>query len=107
MSRKLISSDESVQSDIQHIKCCSDCPFSRQSLPGWLGGGEVDDWVRAAHSDMVLPCHVISNQQCAGAAIYRRNVCKLPRPPNLVLDADKENVFSSPMEFTKHHTKGF
>lgn len=103
MGRKLISSDEAVKGTCQHTKPCSDCPFSRESLPGWLGGGDVDDWVRAAHSDMVLPCHVIDNMQCAGAAIYRRNVAKLPMPPNLILEKDKETVFASPMEFKAHH----
>lgn len=103
MSRKLISSDEAVQGKCQHTTPCSDCLFARDSLPGWLGGGDVDDWVRAAHSDMVLPCHVIDNMQCAGAAIYRRNVCKSPMPPNLILESDKNAVFASPMEFKAHH----
>lgn len=105
MARKLISSDEAVQSDCQHERPCSDCPWSRQSLNGWLGGSTPSEWVSAAHSDMVINCHVISNQQCAGLAIYRRNVAKLPMPPNLILPADREAVFSSPTEFKLHHER--
>jgi hypothetical protein len=37
-------------------------------------------------------------------AIYRRNICKVPRPPALVLEKDTETVFATPMEFTAHHT---
>lgn len=105
MARKLISSDESVTSDCQHKKACSDCPWSRQSLNGWLGGATAEEWIKAAHSDQVVNCHVISNQQCAGLAIYRRNVAKLPMPPNLILDKDKESVFSNPIEFKAHHER--
>jgi len=45
------------------------------------------------------------NQQCAGLAVYRRNICKSPRPGSgaLVLDSDKLNVFANPMEFMDHH----
>lgn len=104
MARKLISSDEAYQGKCQHIKPCSDCPWRRDAINGWLGGNTVDEWVKFAHSDVIIPCHVIDNQQCAGAAIYRRNVAKLAWPPNIKLEADRETVFASPMEFIKHHT---
>lgn len=103
MSRKFISSDESVTADFQHTKACSDCCFRRDALPGWLGGASKEDWVKVAHADVVVDCHVIRNQQCAGIAIYRRNVAKLARPPNLKLEADRVAVFASPMEFLAHH----
>ncbi len=106
MKRKLISSDEAVEGVVQHTKPCSDCPWSRDALPGWLGGSSTGDWVRTAHSDTVVDCHAIKNQQCAGIAIYRRNVCKLAYSPNLKLEADKVKVFASPMEFTEHHERG-
>lgn len=101
--RQLISSDEAVQAACQHKKPCSDCPWARGALNGWLGGVSIDDWLAIGHSDAVAPCHVISNQQCAGLAIYRRNVCKLVRPPALSLPADREAVFASPAEFRAHH----
>ena len=43
---------------------------------------------------------------CAGASIYRRNVCKrLDDPAALKLPADKKLVFASPPEFIGHHSK--
>lgn len=104
MSRQLISSDEAVQSEVQHTNPCSDCPWTRKSLPGWLGGVPAEDWIRVAHSDTHVECHTINNQQCAGLAIYRRNVCKVVAPPLLTLPKDKEKCFSTPMEFTAHHS---
>ena len=105
MSRQLVSSDQAVPRKKQHTKPCSDCPWSRKALPGWLGGSTAADWVKTGHSDQVVTCHTAGNQQCAGIAIYRANVCKLPMPPNLRLPADKEKVFGWPTEFTDHHER--
>ncbi len=108
MSRRLISCDEAVQSDRQHTQPCSDCPFARTALNGWLGGLSVFDWLITAHSDAMGMCHVVDNQQCAGLAIYRANVVKLSRDQNvLVLPKDKERVFATPTEFQEHHTRRY
>lgn len=104
MKRQLISSEEAVKATHQHKKPCSDCPFARTALNGWLGGLEPEDWVRIASSEGVVPCHTQEGAQCAGIAIYRRNTCKLLMNKRaLVLPKDTENVFSNPMEFLKHH----
>lgn len=107
MSRRLISDEEAVPATGQHKKACSDCPWSRNSLPGWLGGNTAQEWIDFAHSDITIPCHALKGAQCAGIAIYRRNVCKMAYPPNLLLEKDKERVFASPTEFIEHHRKGF
>lgn len=65
----------------------------------------ADEWLQAAHNETLIKCHCFKNQQCAGAAIYRRNVAKLPRPPALILPADRELVFASRQEFKTHHVK--
>lgn len=101
--RKLISSDEAKPSACQHTEPCSDCPWRRDALPGWLGGATVTDWLRTAHTDSMVPCHTVGNQQCAGIAIYRRNVAKSVMPPLLRLEADREAVFAFPTEFSVHH----
>lgn len=101
--RQFISSDEAVQSRHQHTTPCSDCPWSREALNGWLGGTSIGEWVQIAHSDTYVPCHTIDNQQCAGLAIYRRNVCKRVEPPLLTLAKNTDTVFSTPMEFEAHH----
>lgn len=106
MGRRLISSDESVKSENQHTSPCSDCPFSRKSLPGWLGGSTIQEWMEVAHGEGTIDCHVINNQQCAGAAIFRANICKSPRNREcLSLPRNKDIVFSWDNEFKKHHEK--
>lgn len=101
----MTTGDEAVESDHQHTKPCHDCPWSRKAIPTWLGGSSVDAWLSAAHGETVIMCHCIKNQQCAGAAIFRSNVCKLPRPPNLILEEDTKRVFATDMEFIDHHRK--
>ena len=105
MSRQLISSDEAVKSDCQHTSPCSDCPWARKALPGWLGGVSVEEWLKRAHTDTLVPCHVISNQQCAGLAIYRSNTCKRVDSPILQLPRDTDAVFTNRMQFEEHHTQ--
>lgn len=103
--RKLMSSDEAVTADHQHTSPCSDCPWRRDALNGWLGGTSVGEWRAAAHGETKVFCHTISNQQCAGIAIYRANVCKTPRDPTLLrLPADRDACFSTPTEFEEHHS---
>ena len=102
--RKLISSDEGTVAVTQHTNPCSDCPFRRDSLPGWLGGSDATTFVRAAHSDARMDCHVLLGAQCVGAAVYRANVCKSSRDPHtLTATRDRARVFASPAEFLAHH----
>lgn len=103
---QLRTGDQSVRTAVQHTKPCPDCPWTRTALKGWLGSMTVEEWLAHAHADSVTKCHCFKNQQCAGLAIYRRNVAKLPLPPNLILDKDKVLVFASRKEFTDHHQIG-
>ncbi len=101
--RQLISSDQAVKAKSQHKKPCSDCPWARTSAPGWLGGGTVEDWLARVHSDQAIECHTLIGAQCAGASIYRANVCKVPRDPKVLkLPADEQLVFVWD-EFKQHH----
>lgn len=102
--KRLLSSEDAVDSKgVQHEKPCSDCPWARASLPGWLGSLGADEWLRIAHRDDLVDCHALKGAQCAGIAIYRRNVAKACYPPNITLPADRENVFAWPAEFKAHH----
>ena len=103
MRRRLVSSEEAVPAKVQHTQPCGDCPMARASLPGWLGGATAEGYVRLAHSDHLVDCHTLKHTQCAGMAIYRRNVCKRVDEPGLRLPADRELVFATPMEFLAHH----
>ena len=102
--KQLISSDEAVEAKCQHNKPCSDCPWARTALKGWLGGVSVGDWIKVAHNDQKVDCHTLNGSQCAGLAIYRANVCKLVRGDALKLGVNRETVFSNPTEFINHHS---
>lgn len=105
--RVLVSSDEATPATRQHERPCGDCPWRRDSVPGWLGGLPPDAWLRGAHGDERIDCHTLTGAQCAGAAIYRANVAKRPRDPEtLVLPANRERVFARPDEFRAHHDEG-
>ena len=108
MKGKLISADEAKVTKAQHKSPCSDCPWRRDSVKGWLGDMTADEWLQLAHGEGSADCHATKSADgeawnCAGLAIYRANVCKAPRDPNAMrLPADRVKVFSF-NEFKKHH----
>lgn len=94
----------------QHTKPCHDCPWRPESLPGWLAGLTPEQWLLMANGDGRMECHALKladgKLECAGAAIFRRNVCKVPRDPSLLtLPADRVRVFATPMAFLEHHKR--
>ena len=104
--KQLQSSKRAPRGSKQHRKPCADCPWARTALPGWLGPLEVEEWVQVAHGDDPVMCHTREPLQCAGVAIYRKNVCKNPRnPETLRLDKDHDAVFSTPTEFEEYHER--
>ena len=95
------------------VRACNECPWRRDSAPGWLGPYTPEQWRRLAHSDEPIACHKTLDDddtwegayQCRGAATYRANVGKLPRDPNVArTPADREAIFASPTEFLEHHS---
>ena len=104
--KKLIIGADAIETPCQHSKPCSDCPWARDALPGWLGSMTVEEWLASAHGESLIDCHTMKPWQCAGAAIYRANVAKSCRDQSLLaLDVDTERVFSSPQEFIDHHKR--
>lgn len=102
--RQLISSREAEQAKAQHRRPCDDCPFTRRSLSGWLGSLSAEEWIKIAHGEGAAECHTLLGAQCAGLAVYRANVSKLPRDPKaLRLPVDRKQCFASPYEFSDHH----
>lgn len=100
----LITSDKAKPARRQHTKPCSDCPWRRDAVPGWLGNQTPEEWQARIHGESELRCHTVSNQQCAGAAIMRANVCKLTRNrAALRLAADPVVVFTTTQEFVAYH----
>lgn len=111
MARQLVSGDEAATCPKQPAAACADCPWSRKSLPGWLGTLDVVAWLEVAHGESTADCHALKGPDgepwaCAGLAVYQANVGKVPRDPGaLRLDADRGSVFATPMEFEEHHRK--
>jgi hypothetical protein len=102
--RQLLTHDPRRKAGAQIVKPCSDCPWARSSLAGWLGAADPDDWLLAVHGEARVECHVYADCQCAGAAIYRANMAKSVRSPELLrLPADRVLVFATPAEFLAHH----
>ncbi len=102
--KKLITRAEARPSSKQHRKPCSDCPFRRDSLPGWLGGNTAEEFVQFAQGDEPYSCHAKIGPQCVGLATFRANICKSPRnPQTLTCKADKVSVFAWTDEFLRHH----
>lgn len=104
LKKKLISFEEGTVVKKQHSKPCSDCPFLRDALPGWLAGTSPKEWMAMAHGETLFECHVLLGAQCAGSAIYRANVCKVTKDQHILkLRPDRKLVFASPAEFLDHH----
>lgn len=97
----------------QPKKACSDCPWARHSLKGWLGPLDAHQWLALAHGEGRVQCHATKgprneSYECAGFSIYRANVCKVPHDRKAFkLPADREHVFAGPMEFAEHHGEEF
>lgn len=100
---------------------CSECPWRRNALGGFLGPNSPEEWIEVAHSEQPIACHksikVVQDdglgdwndpaiRQCAGAAIFRSNVFKLPHIA-ATLPADREKVFARNAEFIEHHMEGY
>ena len=101
----------------QHKAPCTDCPWARKSLKGWLGPNTITGWLHVARDYWhVIHCHTrkkferrdhsAEHWECAGAAIYRANTKVMPykEKPLLQLPANTAAVFASPQEFEHHHT---
>ena len=99
---------------------CSDCPFRRKAMPGWLGAANPQSFITAISMEQPLPCHQTIDYTnpdwkvqweaqkvgniCAGALIMSANMCKLPRDRSFPrLERDVLRVFKLPQEFIDYH----
>lgn len=108
---QLSTADKAKVTKKQHTKACIDCPFGRLAVSGWLADKTPEEWIFCIHGEGRMECHTKLEAprvawQCAGAAIFRANVFKVPRDPKLlILPASDKLVFGSNLEFWEHHTK--
>lgn len=96
-------------------KPCAECPFSRKTTRGALGGAGPTTFIGQVHGPFLLSCHMDPGYekdrrspellQCAGAATFRANIGVAPLMPKelMSLPADTEHVFATPTEFLAHH----
>lgn len=99
-------------------KPCSDCPFRRKAMPGWLGASSPEGFIDCMERDEPLPCHQTidydnnphwlvewmhqkTGNMCAGALIFMAN--KVQQHPFQRMSKDHENVFSNTIEFVRYH----
>lgn len=103
---------------------CSECPFRRESAPGYLGEatGNPQSFFGPIWGEYIRqPCHKMVNWEradaqfqamraplCSGMLIMMRNACKAPYKTETALavrdtDMDVDSVFRFPHEFIKHH----
>jgi len=119
---------------LRHKTPCNDCPFRRESIAGFLGGTELEDWVAAWNVEGPFPCHKTVDAEmipelhasapqvtlhnpllndasfCAGALIMMRNSCKEARERNTrraarQVEIDRVTVFHHIKQFEEHHSE--
>ncbi len=118
--------------DLQHKVPCKRCPWKRGSLSGWLGGYTPEDFFQMNMYEVEMGCHcaadntqekflgkvsdveleekIAAGPLCAGALIFMKNTCKVPRKADVraafdLVEKDTTTVFSNGMEFIEHHKK--
>lgn len=109
---------------------CADCPWRRNSKPGWLGAATAKEFVYRADRQSPMECHLTVDygdpnwresideekevSYCRGAAEYLTNTFSSPRDPDwnaAVKRAVEEkptrdgypNIFGWTDEFLAHH----
>lgn len=104
---------------------CNDCPFTKTSIPGWLGEYESPEQLHLlVMSERPFPCHLTHTEEtldfkeagndnhplCAGSLAYMKKLGKLPRNKQLkrAIDNIDKNILSNILamgEFLTHHKK--
>lgn len=103
-------------------KPCKECPFRRASGAGYLGDSSPERFIFATMLDEKMPCHCTINyedpnwkerfeageigKECAGAATFFANLCKVSRDKTRLRLAPSDEVFKTPSEFVAHHRSG-
>lgn len=102
------------------MKICKECPFKRESLPGYLGDCSYEpERFLDGLQNHVMPCHMSINWDaiteskikyktpCKGSLIYLKNIMVLPVNKEYAalrnsVEPD-ETIFKTRAEFIKYH----
>lgn len=100
----------------QHDKPCAGCPFARATPSGKLGGSAPEVYIGQIVAGFWLPCHSDKNyagklsrpnqvSQCAGSAIFRKNIgLDFMMPDHILILRENNRVFKTLYHFYAHHT---
>lgn len=98
---------------LRHKKPCSDCPFKKESLPGWMGGFSLDSYAQPPSVGMPTSCHQADfgsrspkTTFCAGSCAVIANDAELERHviyPAVDEVGPREDCFPSVEAFVQHH----
>lgn len=99
-------------------KICDECPYRKNSSPGFFGGNPIDIYADAILYDIRIPCHKTVNLKearfCAGLAATRVRSFKAAREDEVIIasenvfyDMEKsdrpDNVFQWHSDFVSYH----
>lgn len=97
-------------------KPCTECPFTRNAMRGWFGPYSGQHYLNAALGETSVQCHMSSkdtpenHRHCTGIALFRDNICKVPRRENqsehqriCVKKYDAKQIHKSTSEFLEYH----
>lgn len=109
-------------------KICNQCPFSNESINGWLADYKVEDFKTMMDQDVMFPCHMMMKEEdltideaqekiingelklCRGYIESIIKTCKMPINKHLLevrRKVKEEGVSDSSMSihnFIKYHT---
>lgn len=59
-------------------KVCKECPFKKNSPPGWLGGVSVDDTIATLQNEGIFTCHLHRNDKISVGSVMvgRYPICR-------------------------------
>jgi len=103
---------------------CRECPFRKDSAPGWLGSYTPQEVMEVVVNDGPFLCHsrvdyddddwddedaLAVHEECAGSMIFARRLCKLSRDREksrgqMQVDKDFPILFPA-AEFIQHHER--
>lgn len=95
---------------------CSECPWRKEHLSGWLGGYPAEYFADALRANEIHPCHKNDHGPdhpdsllCAGALAVAANSCIQPYRTERAIEAmaaigRREDCFAHYSLFFKHHT---
>lgn len=94
---------------------CSDCPWRKNALPGWLGNHDVDYFHDVFEQDFPYPCHQTMGKPnehiCTGLVFTRVNSCKISKYPGPLKETEnalrdvQNNCFDNIHQFKDYHSK--